>query len=55
MNNENLLKGYVETLNKMIEILRENGTKIKDANDLEWELDYIYYSPAQDEVLFKCK
>lgn len=54
-NKMNLFQSYVDTINNMIQILKENNITIKDYNDEEWSIDYISYSSAKDEVYVKMK
>jgi hypothetical protein len=41
----------INTINANIKLLDEYGAKIKDNNDLDYYLQEIRYSPAQDEVI----
>jgi len=45
-----LLLGAIEIINKQIEILKDAGIEIHDADNFDWVIDYIRYSDASDSV-----
>jgi len=45
-----LLLGAIEIINKQIEILRDAGIEIHDADNFDWVIDYVRYSDASDSV-----
>lgn len=47
-----LLHGAIEIINKQIEILRDAGIDIHDADDFDFAIDYVRYSDASDSVTF---
>lgn len=48
-------KILIENLNHALKQCREAGIKVLDANDFDFELTEINYSPAMDNVQFRCK
>jgi hypothetical protein len=57
--NQNTLAGLtfeclIETLNTYIQNMKKARLYIHDDNDFDFVIDYIYYSPAQDEIIFRC-
>lgn len=51
----NMLKSYIDTLNSMVKILKENNIHIRDNDDFDYAIEYVYYSEGQDEVIAKFK
>ena len=49
----NLLKGYINTLNDMIQNLKQEGIEIHDDKDFDFVISSVSYSPTQDKVLVK--
>ena len=49
------LQMLVEDINSKIQKLKEIGADIHDNEDFDWGIDYIYYSPANDKIIFKTK
>lgn len=52
-NQFNMMQSLIDMINAGIKGLRENNIKIKDYDDTDYCFDYIYYSPAQDDVFAK--
>lgn len=52
---EKNLEFLINNLNATIKHLRDNGIKIFDNGDFDYCLDYVYYSPAMDEVIFRTR
>lgn len=48
-------KILIENLNHALKQCKEAGIRILDANDFDYELTEVTYSPAWDNVQFRCK
>lgn len=45
-----LLLGAIEIINKQLEILKDAGIEVHDAEDFDFAIDYVRYSDASDSV-----
>jgi len=50
-----LLQANIDTLNTLIDGLRNAGVELHDDNDFAYVIDYVYYSKAQDKAVIKYK
>lgn len=48
-------KILIQNLNNAIKLCQEAGIKIFDHENDDWQLDYVYYSPAMDAAFFYTK
>ena len=49
------LKNNIDLFNSLLKILAEEDIHIRCHDDMDFAIDYIHYSPAQDEIIARFK